>query len=63
MNIDNLKLTSMAVLQMCTGVSYWFRHDGPLNVSDVANKYGGLICWGVAEKVKHFQGFSSWVCS
>jgi len=54
MNIDNLKLTSMAVLQMCTGVSYWFRHDGPLNASDVANKYADIICWGIAKKAKHF---------
>lgn len=47
MNIDNVKLASMAMLQMCTGVSYWFRKDGPLNIHEIADVYVNFICYGV----------------
>ena len=52
MNIDNVKLTAMAILQMCTGVSYWFKQSGPLNIHEVADTYVGFICWGVIGKAK-----------
>ena len=47
MNVENIKLASIAVLQMCTGVPDWFNEQGPLSVEDVAGKYVDFVCWGV----------------
>ncbi len=51
MEIDNISLASKALLQMCTGVSYWFNPDGTQTISEVADSYVNLFCWGVSGKI------------
>jgi len=51
MSVENVKLTSIAVLQMCTGVPSWFNEQGPLSVEDVVGKYVDFICWGVLGRI------------
>ena len=54
MNVNNLKLTTTAILQMLTGISYWFKEDGPLTILEIADEYVDFICWGITGKVgKH----------
>ncbi|MGA7875109.1 MAG: TetR/AcrR family transcriptional regulator [Desulfoferrobacter sp.] len=48
--IGDVKLAALAILQMCTGVSYWFKQDGPLSVQEIADGYVELICWGIMGK-------------
>ncbi|MCP4105267.1 MAG: TetR/AcrR family transcriptional regulator [Desulfobacteraceae bacterium] len=50
MKVDNVKLTVKALLQMCTGVSYWFKPNGSLSISDIAEKYIKIFFWGIAKK-------------
>lgn len=45
-NID-VKMTAFAILQMCTGVSYWFKEEEPLAVDEIINRYFDFICWGI----------------
>jgi len=47
MEVGNVKLASIAILQMCTGVPYWFNEGGPLSVDEVVNRYIDFIFWGV----------------
>ena len=47
MEVGNVKLASIAILQMCTGVPYWFNEGGPLSVDEVVNRYVDFIFWGV----------------
>jgi TetR/AcrR family transcriptional regulator, cholesterol catabolism regulator len=49
--VDNMPLARMAILQMCTGVTIWFRQNGPLTVDQVAEAYIQFIRWGVLGKV------------
>ena len=49
--VDDIPLTRMGILQMCTGVTIWFREDGPLTVDQVAEAYIQFIRWGVLGKV------------
>jgi len=51
--LENVKLTCIALLQMCTGVSYWFKVDGPLTIHEVVDRYLEFICWGVQGKADH----------
>lgn len=51
-NVDNIPLTRIAILQMCTGVTIWFREDGSLAVDQVAEAYIQFIWWGVIGRVK-----------
>lgn len=54
MNIRNIKLTTIAIMQMLTGISYWFKKDGPLTILEIADEYVDFICWGITGKVgKH----------
>ena len=50
--VDNIPLTRITILQMCTGVTTWFREDGPLTVDQVAEAYIEFIRWGVIGRVK-----------
>jgi len=50
MKIDDVKLVSKALLQMLTGVSYWFDPNGSLRINEIANKYIKLFFWGIAGK-------------
>lgn len=47
MNVGNIKVASIAVLQMCTGVPTWFNEQGPLSVEEMVGKYVDFVCWGV----------------
>lgn len=51
MEVGNVKLASIAILQMCTGVPYWFNEEGPLSVDEVVARYTDFIFWGVLGKV------------
>ncbi len=51
MNIKNVKIAVMAVLQMCTGVSYWYKRDSLYSIDEIADQYISFICWGVSGKV------------
>ncbi|MCK9230810.1 MAG: TetR/AcrR family transcriptional regulator [Syntrophales bacterium] len=43
----NSKLSTFAILQMCTGVSYWYNDNGPLGVEDIVKAYFNLSCRGL----------------
>ncbi|MCF8061846.1 MAG: TetR/AcrR family transcriptional regulator [Deltaproteobacteria bacterium] len=47
MGVGNTKLASIAVLQMCTGIPYWFNEEGPLSVDEVVAQYIDFVFWGV----------------
>lgn len=38
-----IKLTSLAILTMCTSVAVWYRPDGPMSATDVATAYTRLV--------------------
>jgi AcrR family transcriptional regulator len=50
MHIENVKIGSRALLQMCTGISYWFDPDGEQSISEIAENYVGLFLWGACGK-------------
>lgn len=39
LDVADVRLATRAVLEMCTGVSHWFRADGPLDVAKVADAH------------------------
>jgi len=47
MEVGSVKLAGIAILQMCTGVPYWFNEEGPLSVDEVVARYVDFIFWGV----------------
>ena len=52
MRIDNIRTTSRALLQMCTGISYWFNPKGEHSISQIAENYVELFLWGICGKTK-----------
>ncbi len=50
MRIENIKIGSRALLQMCTGISYWFDPDGEQSISEIAENYVSLFLWGACGK-------------
>lgn len=50
--VNDVKLASIAILQMCTGISYWFNEGGPLTMEEVADEYIRFSCWGVLGKLR-----------
>lgn len=46
-HIRDSKIAAFAILQMCTGVSYWYQADGPLKVQDIVDIYFEFACAGV----------------
>lgn len=50
MAIEDIPLASKALLQLCTGISCWFTPDGKMSITNIAEKYVELICWGVCGK-------------
>jgi AcrR family transcriptional regulator len=50
MHIENIKIASRAVLQMCTGISYWFDPCGEQSISEIAEGYVELFLWGACGK-------------
>jgi len=55
MRIDNIKTASRALLQMCTGVSYWFNPNGKQPISQIAENYVELFLWGICGKTGAVQ--------
>jgi AcrR family transcriptional regulator len=51
MEIDNVSHASKALLPMCTGVSYWYNPEGDQSISEIADSYVNLFCWGVSGKL------------
>ncbi len=47
MRIGNVGLVSKALLQMCTGVSSWYRPEGEQSISDIADYYIELFFRGI----------------
>jgi len=45
--IRDTKIAAFAILQMCTGVSYWYKIGGPLNVQDIVDIYFEFAYAGV----------------
>jgi TetR/AcrR family transcriptional regulator, cholesterol catabolism regulator len=50
--INDVKLAAIAILQMCTGISYWFKENGALTVEEIADEYISFSCWGVIGKTR-----------
>jgi 2-(1,2-epoxy-1,2-dihydrophenyl)acetyl-CoA isomerase len=38
-SVDDPKLATFALLQMCTGVTRWYSPDGPLSIVDIATRF------------------------
>lgn len=48
LRVPDLRLTTYAVLQMCTGVSTWFRSEGPRTIEQLCDVYEDLTIRMVA---------------
>ena len=48
MRIEDIKIASRALLQMCTGISYWFDPEGEQSISEIAENYVKLFLWGAS---------------
>ncbi len=48
--IESVGLASRALLQMCTGISYWYRPNGKKTICQIADSYVDLFLWGVCGK-------------
>src|SRR5262249_38319831 len=44
---SDVKITSYAIIAMCTEVAVWFRPDGRLTVQQVVNMYWQMITFGL----------------
>lgn len=51
MKVTDTKIAAKAILQMCTGVSYWYRDNSHLKIDEITDKYLDLIVRGVAGEV------------
>lgn len=40
--INNTKITSYALISLCTGVAHWYREDGELSIEEIAEQYAML---------------------
>ncbi|VFQ47212.1 TetR/AcrR family transcriptional regulator [Desulfoluna butyratoxydans] len=49
--MDNVTISSRALLQMCTGISYWYNPEGPLSIKEIADSYVDLFFHGVCGNV------------
>ncbi len=56
MNVDNVSLACKAILQMCTGVSLWFKPGGSLTIHEIAENYADFVCHGVKGRAKARKG-------
>lgn len=43
----DIKLCTRALIQMCAGVSTWFKDDGPLSIAEIAEHYMELLSKGL----------------
>lgn len=47
MTVGNVGLACKGILQMCTGVSLWFKPGGTLTIHEIAENYADFVCHGV----------------
>jgi TetR/AcrR family transcriptional regulator, cholesterol catabolism regulator len=50
--VHDVKLVAIAILQMCTGVSHWFKEDGLLSMEEIVDEYINFSCWGLIGKTR-----------
>ena len=50
--VHDVKLVAIAILQMCTGVSHWFKEDGLLSMEEIVDEYISFSCWGLIGKTR-----------
>ena len=55
LKIADLRVTTFAVPQMCTGVSIWYRTDGPLLVDQLCDVYEELVLTMLKARPPHRQ--------
>lgn len=48
--INDPALTCKAIIQLCTSVSFWYRKNGSMSMTEIVDKYIDIICWGVLGK-------------
>ncbi len=48
--VESFGLASKALLQMCTGISYWYKPNGKQTICEIADRYVDLFLWGVCGK-------------
>lgn len=51
MKVDDVLLATKALLQMCTGISYWYSPEGRKPIGEIADQYVELLLWGVCGKM------------
>ncbi len=49
---QSVGLASRALLQMCTGISYWYKPNGKQTIDEITDEYVDLFLWGVCRKSK-----------
>ncbi len=50
MRVDDVALATKALLQMCTGISYWYSPGGRRPIGEIADQYVELFLWGICGK-------------
>ncbi len=51
MEISNVPLAARALLQMCTGISYWYSSSGPDSIDTIVDSYVNLFLYGLCGKI------------
>lgn len=54
--VADIKLYTRALIQMCAGVSTWFKFEGPLSIAEIADQYADLLCRGLLERTPEVSG-------
>jgi AcrR family transcriptional regulator len=49
-NVENIKLVARAIIQMCSGVSRWYKPEGELSIDQIADQYFILLTAGLVPK-------------
>lgn len=53
MQVGDVSLATKALLQMCTGISYWYSPSGRRPIGEIIDQYVELFFWGVCGKTEH----------
>jgi AcrR family transcriptional regulator len=48
--VDDIRLTVMALMALCTGVSTWYQPDGRLGPDEIADRYVALALAGIMSR-------------
>lgn len=41
-HFEDIKVTSYALISLCTGVAHWYREDGALTITEIADQYAEM---------------------